>query len=269
MNDNRTHFPVITFFFVLFFPCLLYAADTYKVPRTHAGVPDLQGIWQAYGSAAWNLEDHAASYQIPAGRSVVVGGEIPYQPWAKKQRDENFRWHRVRDPVEKCYMAGVPRITYMPFPLQIFQGDDYVVILSEYVHTTRYIPTDGREHMQDVEFWMGDSRGHWEGDTLVVDVTNFTDQTWFDASGNFHSNELHVVERYTRITNDVMKYQVTIEDPKLFTRPWKIETTLHLREEPGLQLLEYACYAYAEEEGFGHLGSDPKDRGSAVENKDN
>ena len=260
---------MIAVFLVLFVPYLLSATDIYKVPRTHAGVPDLQGIWQAYGTAAWNLEDHAASYQIPAGRSVVVGGTIPYQSWARKQRDENFRQHRVRDPVGKCYMAGVPRITYMPFPLQVFQGNDYVVILSEYAHTTRYIPTDGREHMQDVDFWMGDSRGHWEGDTLVVDVRNFTDQTWFDASGNFHSSKLHVVERYTRISHEVIKYEATIEDPEVFTRPWKIETTLQLRQEPGLQLLEYACNAYAEEEGFGQLGTDPENRGSAVKDKDN
>lgn len=259
---------MVAVFLVLFFPCLLPAADSYKVPRTRAGVPNLQGIWEAYGTAAWDLEDHAASYQIPAGRGVVVGGKIPYQPWALKQRNENFRQRRMRDPVGKCYMAGVPRITYMPFPLQIFQNDGYVVILSEYDHTTRIIPTDGREHMQDVEFWMGDSRGHWDGDTLVVDVTDFIDQTWLDASGNFHSNELHVVERYTRISHDVINYEVTLEDPKVFTRPWKIKTDLHLREETGLQLLEYACYAYAEEEGFGQLGTDPKDRGSALDDKD-
>jgi len=267
MSVKRHIAPVIALLMVVLFPCLILAADTYQVPRTRSGVPDLQGIWQAYGTAAWNLEDHAASYQLPAGRSVVVGAEIPYQPWARKQRDENFRQRRDRDPVGQCYMAGVPRITTMPFPLQIFQGNNYVAMLSEYVHTTRYIPTDGRAHMQDVEFWMGDSRGHWEGDTLVVDVTNFTDQTWLDASGNFHSGKLHVVESYTRIARDVIKYQVSIEDPKVFTRQWNIETTLQLREEPGLQLLEYACYAYAEEEGFGQLGSDPVNRRGTVNDK--
>ena len=232
------------------------SARRYSPPKTSFGTADLQGVWQALNTAAWDIQDHPgqrfpglpARFSVPAGQGVVAGNEIPYQSWALEQKQKNFANRLTADPEAQCYMPGVPRITYMPYPFQIFQFPDRVVILYEYLHVTREIFTDGSRHPDiPVEFWMGDSRGRWENDTLVVDVTLFTDQTWFDRAGNFHSQDLHVIERYTRTGPDHMLYEVTIEDPKVFTRPWKMQMPLYRRQESNSQLLEYECYAYARE----------------------
>jgi len=161
------------------------------------------------------------------------------------------------DPEAKCYMPGVPRLNYEPFPFQIAQFDDHVLIIYEYIHIHRLLLMDGSPHPDPevIDFWMGDSRAHWEGDTLVVDVRNFNDQTWFDRAGNFHSDALHVVERYTRTGPDHMTYEATIEDPKVFTRPWKISMPLYRRQEKNVQLLEYECYAYERDERLGTEGT--------------
>ena len=225
-------------------------SDVYQAPRTVDGQPDLQGVWQALNTAAWDIQDHSAQTGIPAGQGVVEGNEIPYQTWALAKRQENFDNRATADPETKCYMPGVPRITYMPFPFQILQFEDHVLILYEYGHVTRTVYLDGTPHPEGhIDFWMGDSRGHWDGDTLVVDVIHFNDQTWFDRAGNFHSNALHVVERYTPAGPHHLTYEVTIEDPEVFTRPWKMSMPLYRRQEPGVQLLEYECYAYAERSG--------------------
>jgi hypothetical protein len=232
------------------------APRAYTPPKNAYGQPDLQGIWQAVTTAAWDIQDHRgqrfpglpARFSVPAGPGVVDGNELPYQPWALARKQENFKNRLTADPEAQCYLPGVPRITYMPHPFQIFQLSDRVVILYEYLHTTREIFTDGSRHpTMPVEFWMGDSRGRWEGNTLVVDVTLFTDQTWFDRAGNFHSDALHVVERYTRTGRDHMDYEATIEDPKVFTRPWKMRMPLYRRQDANAQLLEFECYAYARE----------------------
>ena len=174
--------------------------DAYAPPRTADGQPDLQGVWQALNTAAWDIQDHSASAGVPAGQGVVEGNEIPYQPWALEQKRLNFENRATADPETQCYMPGVPRITYMPYPFQILQFADRILILYEYIHVTRTIYMDGTPHPEGhIDFWMGDSRGHWEGDTLVVDVIHFNDQTWFDRAGNFHSEALHVVERYTPV----------------------------------------------------------------------
>ena len=237
--------------------CALPPSRAYTPPRTRAGQPDLQGIWQVANTAAWDIQDHAGQrfpglpprFSEPAGQGVVEGNEIPYQAWALAKKQENYQNRVTADPEAQCYLPGVPRITYMPFPFQIFQFADRVAILYEYLHTTREIFTDGSPHSKlATELWMGDSRGHWDKDALVVDVTLFTDQTWFDRSGNFHSDGLHVVERYTRTGPDHMRYDATIEDPKVFTRPWKMSMPLYRRQEMNSQLLEYECYAYAREE---------------------
>ena len=183
---------------------------------------------------------------MPAGAGIVVGGEIPNTPEAAAKKQQNFQNRATEDPNNKCFLPGVPRANYMPLPFQIFQTAKDVAILYEYVHAYRLIPLDGSKHPDDVDSWMGDSRGHWEGDTLVVDVADNNDQTWFDASGNFHSGALHVVERYTRTGPDTISYEATIEDPKLFTKPWKISLPLYRRPEKNLQLMEYDCYAYEE-----------------------
>ena len=221
-------------------------AQSYRAPRLANGQPDLQGIWQAQSTAAYDLLPHAARLGIPAGIGVVVGGEIPYRPEAAAKKQQNFQNRATADPNNRCFLPGVPRANYMPFPFQIFQTSKDVAILYEYVHAYRLIRMDGSKHPEDVDFWMGDSRGHWDGDTLVVDVTDNNDQTWFDASGDFHSDALHVAERYTRTAPDIISYEATIEDPKVFTKPWKISLPLYRRTEKNLQLMEYDCYAYGE-----------------------
>ena len=213
----------------------------YDGPRTADGRPDLNGIWQVLGSAAWGITSHNARDGIPAGLSVVDGGDIPYQLWAATKRQENYANRLTDDTVRKCYLPGVPRITYMPWPFRIFQTPDHVVMTYEYAHAVRIIYTDGSPHPLPNDFWMGDSRGRWDGDTLVVDTTHFNGQTWLDAAGNFHSDALHVVERYTPTTEYHIDYEVTIEDEQVFTRPWTMRLPLYRRVEAGLQLLDYDC----------------------------
>ena len=225
------------------------SGEAYVPPRTPEGQPDLQGVWQALNTAAWDIQDHPPSAVAPAGQGVVVGNEIPYQERALRQKQENSANRLTADPNTQCYMPGLPRITYMPYPFQILQFSDRVLILYEYVHVTRTIYMDGSPHPEGhIDFWMGDSRGRWEGDTLVVDVVHFNDQTWFDKAGNFHSEELHLVERYTPTGPDHLLYEVTIEDPKVFTRPWTMQMPLYRRQEANVQLLEYECFAYSERE---------------------
>jgi len=207
--------------------------------------PDLSGIWQVLNTANYDIQDHQAQKGVPAGQGVVEGNEIPYQPWAAAKRKDNFANRATLDPESKCYLPGVPRITYAGLPFQIFQGPDKVTILYEYAHANRYIYTNGTKHPRGpIDWWLGDSRGRWEGDTLVVDTVHFNDQTWFDRAGNFHSDELHVVERYSLIDADHLNYQATIEDPKVFIRPWNISMILYRHKEKNFQLLEYECYGF-------------------------
>ena len=220
------------------------SATEYLPSLTPHGVPDLQGIWQVLNTANTNVLDHSAGSDGPAGQSVVAGGEIPYQPWAITKQIENFENRIELDPVRKCYLPGVPRSTYMPFPFQIIQTNGHVIILCEYVHAQRRVYTNGTTHQEDVDFWMGDSRGHWEGNTLVVNVDNFTGFTWLDGVGNFHSDALHVIERYTMISPDHIEYEATLEDANVYTRPWTMSMLLYRRKEPKAQLLDYQCYAF-------------------------
>jgi hypothetical protein len=226
------------------------------LPRTSDGKPDLQGIWQVRNTAAYNLEDHAARFQMPAGRSVVEGGAIPYQPWALAKRQENYANRQTADPLAKCFMPGVPRIMYLEFPFHIFQTRDHIAITFEWSSVYRLIYLNGKPGPQGIDFWMGDSRGHWEGDTLVVEVRNHNDKTWFDMAGNFHSDALRLVERYSMLDADTIQYEVTIEDPKVFTRPWKIHMPLY-RQKNMDRILEYQCQAEAEE-ASGAFERDPR-----------
>jgi len=217
----------------------------YTGPRTADGKPNLNGVWQAMSTAHWNLEAHSPNEGIPAGVSVVEGETIPYKPEALAQRKENQAKAASLDPVNKCFLPGVPRMTYIPFPFQIAQTPKYTAINYEYQHGTRIIYTDGSGHAPPNDFWMGDSRGRWEKDTLVVDVIHFNDRTWFDMAGNYHSDALHVVERYTPLeSGQVMHYEATIEDPNVFTRPWKIHLPLYRRAEKNIQLLDYDCVEF-------------------------
>jgi hypothetical protein len=217
------------------------------LPRTTDGKPNLEGIWQASSTAAADLLDHSARNNMLAGRSVVDGGVIPYQPWAAKKKEENFQNRVKADPVRQCFIPGVPRIMYMDFPFQIFQTPKAIAMTFEWSLDYRLIYTDGTPHFKDIEAWMGDSRGRWEGDTLVVDVANNNDKTWFDMAGNFHSDALHVVERYRMTDRDTIQYEATIDDSKVFTKPWTIRLALQRRTDRD-RLFEYVCQAEAEEE---------------------
>jgi hypothetical protein len=217
------------------------------IPRTEDGRPDLQGIWQVRNRAAYDLEDHAASYGILPGRSVVDGDTIPYQAWARDVRNENFVRRQSSDPLASCYMPGVPRIMYMQHPFQIFQAPDHIAMTFEWSLLYRLIHTNGEpQPYRGLHFWMGDSRGRWEGDTLVVDVTRHNDRTWFDMSGNFHSGNMRLVERYTMLDEDTIEYEVTITDPDVFTRPWTIRMPLYRHRDMD-RILEYHCQAEWEE----------------------
>lgn len=240
---------------MLRFACICAAAALLPIgaaaqSRTSGSQPDLQGIWQARNTAAGDLQDHGSSQGIAAGRSVIVDppdGKIPYQPWAAAKREDNYKNRAKADPLNKCFLAGVPRITYLPFPFQIFQTPKFVAIAYEYDHATRTVYLDGSKHLPDIDFWMGDSRGHYEGNTLVVDVGDLNDQTWLDASGDFHSGEMKVTERYTRTGPDTLQYEATIQDPKVYTRPWTIRMVLYRHTEKNAQLYEYECHDYQEE----------------------
>jgi hypothetical protein len=221
--------------------------------RTPDGRPDMSGIWQVMNGAAWNIQDqnaapgpHSAPWLgIPANRGVVEGNEIPYQPWARAKKEENYKSRLTLDPEVNCYLPGVPRIMYMPLPFQIIQTPTYIGMLFEYVHAIRHIYVDGSPHPEGpIEWWMGDSRARWEGDALVVSVRHFNADTWFDRAGNFHSEEMQLTERFSFVDRDTINYEVTVTDPKVFTRPWKMSMLLYRRKEANVQLLEHSCYAF-------------------------
>lgn len=221
------------------------AQNAGAIPRTAAGKPDFSGVWQVLNTAAWDIQEHAADTGVPPGLSVVVGGDIPYQPWAFEKKKQNYANRMTEDTDAKCFLPGVPRITYMPYPFRIIQAEDKVVISYEYLHVLRYIYTNGSAHPPGpIDWYMGDSRGRWEGDTLVSDVIHFNEETRFDKAGNFHSDALHVVERYSFIDRDHLNYEVTVEDPKVFTRAWKMQMPLYRRIEANTRPLEYDCYAF-------------------------
>jgi hypothetical protein len=241
-------------------------AQPYQAPRTADGKPDLNGIWQALNTANWDLQEHAARPglvvalgavgAVPAGLGVVEGDEIPYLAAAAAKKKENFENRLTADPEIKCYLPGVPRATYMPYPFQIVQTPKYILMAYEYAGAARTIYMDSAPP-SPADSWMGHSVGHWEGDTLVVDVTSQSDQTWFDRAGNFHSDALHVVERYTPQSPDAIAYEATIEDPKVFSRPWKISMPLYRRLDKNAQLLEFKCVEFVEELMYGHLRKQP------------
>lgn len=258
--------PVVTAFALLAFLPLAsvtgsaQAQSTYKAPRTQDGQPDLQGVWQAVNTAVWNIQDHPATLGIPAGQGIVEGNEIPYLPLALARRQHNFRNRFTEDPESKCFMVGTPRINYMPYPFEIVQTANQITILYEYVHTSRHIYLNSQHPEGKIQWFMGDSRGRWDGDSLVVDVIHFTDQNWLDRSGNYHSDGMHLVERWTRTSPDHLWYEATIEDPAIFARPFKIRFPLYRRIEPNIQLLEYECHTYLELEKERRAGTAAGDR---------
>ena len=230
--------------------------------RTADGKPDFTGIWQAMNTANWDLQAHAASrgpvialgaaFSVPAGPGVVDGNEIPYLPAAAAKKKENAENWLARDPEIKCFLPGVPRVMYMPYPVQIIQGQETILMASEFASASRTVRMNSKEK-SPTDSWMGWSIGRWEDDTLVIDVTDQTDQTWFDRAGNFHTEALKVVERYTLVDRNTINYEATMEDPKVFSRPWKISMPLYRHLEKNAQVMEYKCVEFAEELMYGHL----------------
>jgi hypothetical protein len=267
---------------VVFLTLAPTAGQASRPARTADGKPNLSGIWQALNEAHWDLEAHEARpaavtqpgaypnlafVRVPAAPVLALGaaggvpgfvgvvdgdGKIPYKPDAAAKRTDNAAHWIDRDPELRCYMPGIPRAMYMPYPFQIVQGTNKIQMTYEFSNAGRTIHLDKVEDPPD-DLYMGHALGHWEGDTLVVDVKHFNDKTWFDRAGTFHSDALHVVERLTPISADALQYEATIEDPNVFTRAWKITMPLYRRLEPNAQLLEYRCTEFVEEFLFGHL----------------
>jgi hypothetical protein len=241
------------------------ARGTVTRPAARIGSrPNMNGIWQAISTAHWNLEDHPAAATafwqlgaigaIPAGQSVIVdnNGMIPYTPAGAKKRDENRAGWPKSDPEANCYLPGLPRATYMPFPFQIIQGQRDILFVYEYANSRRLVHMNN--HVEPpVDSWMGWSNGRWDGDTLVIEATGFNDQTWFDRAGNHHSDALKITERYALQGEDRLQYEARIEDPKTFTQPWTIRLPIYRRLEPGVSLLEFNCVEFSEELLYGHL----------------
>jgi hypothetical protein len=244
--------------------------------------PDLNGIWQAMNEADYDLEAHNAEPAmavrpgpfgpvpaapvlalgavgaVPPSLGVVEGGEIPYKPEALAQKKKNQENWLTSDPEIKCYLPGVPRATYIAQPFRIFQNSQQIFFAYQFAGAVRniFLKNPGPA---PVDSWMGQSVGHWEGNTLVVDVSGMNDQSWFDRAGNFHSDALHVVERYTLKNHDTISYEATIEDPNVFTRPWKISMPLYRRQEKNAQLLDFKCVEFVEELMYGKYRKKPLD----------
>ncbi len=246
-----------------------------RQPERVNGKPNLNGVWQAINTAHWNLEAHAAQAlpefwdlgafgAIPAGQSVVVDGPIPYLPEALTQREENRAGWPGADPAAKCYMPGIPRATYMPYPFQIIQGNRDILFVYDFATANRIVHMSDHEE-PPVDSWMGWSNGRWEGDTLVITVTGQNDQTWFDRAGNYHSSSLEVTERYTKMSDYVMQYEAMIEDPEVFSRPWHIRMPLYRRAEPNAELLGFKCVPFAEQLLYGDLTQDGQQPKGATE----
>jgi hypothetical protein len=252
----------------------------YRSPRTADGKPDLNGIWQSLSGANYDIEAHMARPAmalrpgpygpvpaapvlalgavgaVPPGMGIVEGGPIPYKPDALAKKKENQEKWLERDPEIKCYLPGVPRATYMPYPFQILQSQSAVFFAYEYAGAVRniYLKDPGPP---PVDAWMGQSVGRWEGETFVIESNGFNDSTWFDRSGNFHSEAMKVTERYTRTAPDVLSYEATIDDANTFTRPWKISLPLYRRLEKNAQLMDFKCVEFVEELLYGQWRKKP------------
>jgi hypothetical protein len=235
------------------------------------GRPNLNGIWQAAGTAYWNLEDHSAEKldafwplgslaAIPAGMSVVEGGTIPYRSEALARRDENRAGWPRSDPEAACYLPGIPRATYLPYPFQIVQGDSDIVFVYSFASANRVVHFEDVRTLDEVpvDLWMGWSNGSWDGDVLEVEVIANDDRTWLDRAGNYHSSAMTVTERYNLIDENHMQYSATIDDPNVFSRPWTISLPLYRIIDENAELLDFKCVEFAENLLYGeHLLEPP------------
>ncbi|MDO8273370.1 MAG: hypothetical protein Q7U82_15855 [Gammaproteobacteria bacterium] len=252
------------------------AAPASTIPRTPDGKPDLNGIWQVMTTANNNLESAPAKAalamvpgdfvpvpapeivamgaigSVPASYSVVDGGTIPYKPEALAQRQTNQENWLTSDPEIKCFMPGVPRATYMPHPFQIFQSQQAMFIAYSFAGAVRnvYLENPGEPPL---DAWMGQSYGYWDGDTFVIEVTGLDDRSWFDRAGNYHTYKLKVTERYTLVSENVIEYEATMEDPDIFERPWTISMPIYRRLEEGFELPQFKCVEFVEELMYGQF----------------
>ena len=241
-------------------------APAYRAPRTPDGKPNLNGVWQAITEANWDIEAHSAAPSpvlelgatgaMPAGAGIVEGGAIPYLPEALKKKKENQANRLKLDPEVKCYLPGVPRAVYMPYPFQIIQSTKHIMMLHTFAGAVRTVYM-AEQTEAPADSWMGWSNGKWDGESLVVDTKGFNDQSWFDRAGNFHSDALHVVERFTPRSADTLNYEATIEDSKTFSRPWKVSLPLYRRVEPNAMIMEFRCVEFVEDLLYGHLKKQP------------
>lgn len=237
------------------------AQGVVDIPRLSNGKPNFSGVWQALTTANWDIRTHGASagppqygalLATPPGHGIVVGEEIPYLPAAQAQQRRNYENRWTDDPEVKCYMPGVPRANYMPFPFQIFHSDGHMLFAYQFAGAARIINLD--VHVPSaIDSWMGVSNGSWEGDTLVIDVSGFNGQAWLDRAGNHASYALHVVERYTFAGPDAIDYEATLEDPATFSRPWQIAYRLHRLPDPDAHLMEFKCVEFTEELLYGEF----------------
>lgn len=256
------------------------AYGEYKPPRTADGKPDLTGVWQVLNTANQNLEAHTgraaqvmmegpvvpvpakelvalgAVGALPPSLGVVVGDEIPYREEALARREENRRNWITEDPEVRCYLPGIPRATYMPYPFRIAQNKDALLFSYAYAGAVRNVVFND-PGPAPIDSWMGQSWARWEGDTLVVETTGFNDRTWFDRAGNYHTDKLKVTERFTRTADHVIDYSATMEDPQVFTRPWTIRMPLYRRVAADETMLQFNCVEYVEELMYGHLRKEP------------
>ena len=255
----------------------------YRAPRTPDGKPDLNGIWQAMNEANYDIQAHMARPAmalrpgpygpvpaaavlalgavgaVPPGLGVVEGDELPYKPEALAKKKDNQDHWLERDPEIKCYLPGLPRATYMPYPFQIFQSPSALFMAYQYAGAVRniYLKDPGPP---PIDSWMGQSVARWEGETLVIDSNGFNDSTWFDRAGNFHSDKLKLVERFTRTSPDIISYEATIDDPTVFTKPWKMSMPLYRRAEKNAQLMDFKCVEFVEELLYGQFRKKPLSR---------
>lgn len=249
------------------------------IPRLN-GKPDLNGLWQAINTANWDIQAHSAKPalamrpgpvvpipakeviafgavgSVPGGLGVVEGDDLPYTPEGLKKKQENQANWLTRDPEIKCFLPGVPRATYQPFPFQITHSHSAFFIAYEFAGAVRQIYLKDPGPPQ-IDSWMGISHGLWEGDTFVVRTSGFNDQTWFDRAGNHHSDQMKVTERFTMTGADHIAYSATIEDPQTFTRPWTMSMPLYRRVERNAQLGQFKCVEFVTELMYGHLRKEP------------
>src|SRR5436190_11182731 len=229
---------------VSFHSCALAKAKTFMPPRTSGGQPDMQGLWRGQGGGVENIEAHAGNGDVNAGPTWVVDtpdGKVPYQPWALEQRKQNFA--KYIDPNVPCFSSGVPRMLYTPGDITITQTPEMFVITHSRSHTFRVIPIGSPPRVDaSVRLAMGTSRARWEGNTLVVDVTNQNGKVWLDQAANFYSEAVHVVERFTQVDANTIHYEARIDDPAVYTRPWTMVFAIRRITDPGYEVFEEACH---------------------------